>query len=77
MIDKTICFCMDVKESTIVKAIRDGARTLAAIQKATKACTGNQCEEKNPKGRCCSGDILALIQREIGNQSNSNTCCCH
>jgi bacterioferritin-associated ferredoxin len=73
MKDKTICYCIGVKESTIVKAIQEGAHTVKAIQKATKACTGNQCKELNPKGRCCSGDITAIIKRETGRKSK---CCC-
>jgi bacterioferritin-associated ferredoxin len=62
MKDKTICYRIGVKESTIVKAIQEGAHTLKAIQKATKACTGNQCKKLNPKGRCCSSDINLLIK---------------
>ena len=75
MKDKTICYCIGVKESTIVKAIQEGAHTLKAIQKATKACTGNQCKELNPKGRCCSSDITAIIKRETGKKSKSKCCC--
>jgi len=75
--DKTICYCIGVKESTIVKAIRDGAHTLKAIQKATKACTGNQCKERNPKGRCCSADILGIIKRETRTDSEDPRGCCH
>jgi len=75
--DKTICYCMGVKESTIVKAIHEGAHTLKAIQKATKACTGKQCKELNPKGLCCSADIIAIIKRETGKSSEDKCCCCH
>jgi len=76
MTDKTICYCIGVTESRIVQAIRDGARTLRDVQKATKACTGNQCKEKNPKGRCCSDDILAIIKRETGSAPSSKCSCC-
>jgi len=54
MNDKTICYCKGVTERTIVEAVRQGARTLAHIQDATGACTGDRCKELNPKGRCCS-----------------------
>ena len=76
MNDKTVCYCVGVTEGGIVQAIRDGARTLKDIQGMTKACTGNQCKEKNPKGRCCSEDILALIKRETGKAPSSKCCCC-
>lgn len=76
MTDATVCYCIGVSESSIVQAIRDGARTLKDIKKMTNACTGNQCKEKNPKGRCCSADILALINRETGMAPSSKCCCC-
>ena len=76
MNDKTICYCMNVSESKIVKAIREGATTLKYIQQTTKACTGNRCKELNPKKKCCSEDILAIIKRETGGESQSTCCCC-
>lgn len=76
MTDTTVCYCIGVTESEIVQAIRDGARTLKDIQRMTKACTGNQCKEKNPKGQCCSADILALIKRETGTAPSAKCCCC-
>jgi len=75
--DKIICYCIGVKESTIVKAIHAGAHTLKAIQKATKACTGNRCKELNPKGRCCLADIIAVINRETGKSPKADRCCPH
>lgn len=77
MNDKIICYCMNVSENTIVNAIKAGAKTLSDIQQATKACTGNRCKELNPKGICCSGDILEIIKRETGDESQSSCCCCH
>jgi len=61
-ISPTICYCIDVDEATIVKAIKGEAKTLKAIKETTKACTGNECKEKNPKGRCCSVEIKELIK---------------
>ena len=77
MDDKTICYCLNVSESTIVKAIKAGAATLKDIQQTTKACTGNRCKELNPKGTCCSGDIFEIIKRETGDEPQSSCCCCH
>ena len=76
MTDRTICYCIGVTEGRIVQAIKAGANSLKAIQGATHACTGNRCKELNPSGRCCSADILALIERETGTQSGTE-CCCH
>lgn len=77
MNDRTICYCMNVSESTIVDAIKAGAKTLKDIQHGTKACTGNRCKKLNPKGTCCSRDILEIIERETGSESQSSCCCSH
>lgn len=58
---KYICYCMEVDEQTIVNAIQNGNTTLQSIKETTKACTGNECKEKNPKQRCCSVEIKELI----------------
>jgi NAD(P)H-nitrite reductase large subunit len=77
MNDKTVCYCINVSESTIVKAIKDGAASLRDIQQATGACTGNSCKELNPSGKCCSEDICSIIKRETGSEPQSAGCCCH
>jgi len=76
MREKIICYCKQVSEATIVKAIRGGAHSLGAIKKATGACTGNRCKELNPKGRCCSSDILLLIEQTTGTKGGKQCCCC-
>ncbi len=58
----TVCYCIDVDEDTILKAIKDGANTLKKVKETTKACTGNECKDKNPKHRCCSVEIKQLIK---------------
>ncbi len=59
-------------ESEIKSAISQGAKTLKDIQLATSACTGNSCEELNPKGICCSEDINNILQLE----NKAGGCCC-
>ena len=56
-----ICYCIEVNKGTIVEAIRKGANTLKAIKETTRACTGNECAQKNPNRRCCSKEIKLLI----------------
>jgi len=45
-----VCLCKSIPRSTIKKAIKNGARTLENIQKATGAgpggCKGNRCTPK-------------------------------
>lgn len=76
MADETVCYCRNVSKGAIVEAIRNGARDLKDIQKATGACTGNRCKELNPKGRCCSVEIAEIIKQETGSGGGSGCCCC-
>jgi len=61
--DEIICYCKQVTKSEIEKALQDGAKSLKDIQEITGACTGNQCKELNPSGKCCSSDINVLISK--------------
>ncbi len=69
---KIICYCKNVTEAEIKTAIDKGAKTLKDIQVQTKACTGNECATLNPTGKCCSGDINALLN----NADTSSSCGC-
>jgi NAD(P)H-nitrite reductase large subunit len=71
---KIICYCKNVTEAEIMDAINNGAKSLKDIQKETEACTGNQCKELNPSGKCCSFDIEKLLN--ISNTSKGCSCCC-
>ena len=73
--DKIICYCNQVTQKEIESAIRSGAKTLPDIQKSTGACTGNQCKELNPSGKCCSGDINRLLKNG-GSELIKPGCCC-
>jgi len=59
----TLCYCIKVDEATIVNAIKNGANSLKKVKEMTKACTGNECAELNPSGKCCSKDIKILISK--------------
>ena len=67
-----ICYCKNVSRQTIETAIKNGAKTLKDIQKITGACTGNQCKELNPKGVCCSSDIIPMLPEK----KKQCSCCC-
>lgn len=73
--DQMVCYCVGIAESRIVEAVRAGACSLDEIRKQTGACTGGRCIELNPKGRCCSADIVQIIKRETGASSSSDSCC--
>ena len=77
MKEKIICYCTNVSEKTIRKAIQNGSKNLSDIQKITGACTGNKCKELNPKKRCCSEDIIKILNEGLGfSNNNLNTCHC-
>lgn len=58
----TVCYCKNVNKMQILSAIAvDGARNLEDIKRITGACTGNDCAQKNPSGKCCAGDIQEIL----------------
>ncbi len=74
--EKIICYCKNVLESEIKSVISQGAKTLKDIQLATSACTGNSCEELNPKGICCSEDINDILKAEDKPTGGCSSSCC-
>lgn len=70
---KIVCFCKNISEAEIVVAIENGAKILKDIQDKTGACTGNKCAELNPTGKCCAGDINAILKNS---PTKAGKCCC-
>lgn len=60
--DSIVCYCQNVNKKEIVEAINKGFNTLELIKKETKACTMGNCKVLNPSGKCCSKDILKIIE---------------
>ncbi|MBU0757781.1 MAG: (2Fe-2S)-binding protein [Nanoarchaeota archaeon] len=76
MKDEIICYCKNVKKSVIANAIENGAKNIKDIQTMTKACTGNQCKNLNPKGKCCFEDIQKILEEfEIKNTDSGCSKC--
>jgi NAD(P)H-nitrite reductase large subunit len=46
-----VCYCSQVTKADILRAKREGGRTLAEIKAATGACTQGRCKETSPRGR--------------------------
>ena len=46
-----VCYCANVTKAAILKAMRDGAKTLPDIKEMTGACEIARCKETNPRGR--------------------------
>jgi len=72
MKEELICYCKQITKNEVIKAIENGAINLREVQETTNACTGNQCEELNPKGVCCEEDINELLPTK----PRSCSCCC-
>ncbi|EHM10808.1 NAD(P)H-nitrite reductase [Thermanaerovibrio velox DSM 12556] len=63
MNDPVVCWCSNVTEGDIIRAVEKGARTLEDVKAMTGACTLMRCKELHPEGRCCSKDIRDLLSR--------------
>ena len=74
--NEIVCYCQRVNKGTIIDAIKSGKTTLVQIKEATTACTGGNCKEKNPSGKCCSDDILQLISLYSSDSKDKGSCCC-
>jgi bacterioferritin-associated ferredoxin len=70
-----ICYCKNVSKTEIETAILKGAKTLKDIQESTGACTGSQCKELNPNKRCCSVEILTMLNNSESLGQKHCSCC--
>ena len=66
MHDEIVCYCSNVSKQKILDAIQDGAETLQDIRDMTSACTLSRCKELNPKKKCCSADIVRILNEQRG-----------
>ena len=64
MQDEIVCFCSNVSKQKILEAIQGGAKSLQDIRDMTGACTLGRCKELSPKKRCCSTDIIKILDEE-------------
>ncbi|MEG0284384.1 MAG: (2Fe-2S)-binding protein [Erysipelotrichales bacterium] len=63
--DVMICYCSNVSKKDIIEAIDKGAKTIDDIREMTSACTISNCIEMNPKKRCCSSDIIEVLNKYV------------
>jgi bacterioferritin-associated ferredoxin len=62
---RPLCYCKQVTEEDVIKAIGNGARTFEEVKLATGIGGGGQCTITNPAGRCCSRNYKPFIEREL------------
>ena len=63
--DEQVCWCSGVNKRTILGALSNGARNMDDIRQMTGACTQGRCKEFSPRGRCCSIELITLLDAEI------------
>lgn len=62
---RPLCYCKQVTEEDVIKAIEGGASTFEEVREATGIGGGGHCKLTNPAGRCCSRNYLPFIEREL------------
>ena len=75
---KPLCYCKQVTEEDVVRAIEHGASTLEEVKKKTGIGGGGFCKYTNPMGRCCSRNYMPFIQNQLkkkGRTGVRKSCC--
>ena len=70
--DRPVCYCFShsVRDVQLDAARTGGHKVVSEIQ--TKCRDGlDRCEELNPQGSCCLGNVHKLIRATIDSESNS------
>lgn len=61
MQSEIICYCSNVNREKILEAIANGAKSLQDIRNMTGACTLGKCKELSPTKKCCSSNIIKIL----------------
>jgi hypothetical protein len=62
--DVNVCYCFDWSRDRIKKEFEETGKSTAAKQIAREVKAGNcRCDIKNPKGRCCLGDVNLEVKK--------------
>ncbi len=61
--DRLVCYCFDHSVRDVRAATRADA-TNAIVEEIMQACRRglDRCEKTNPQGRCCLGNVRALLR---------------
>lgn len=71
-----VCWCAKVTKGQILEAHKQEAKTLDDISKMTGACIKGDYKKNNPRGRCCSVEIMQLVSESKLNKSACKCCKC-
>ena len=73
--DELVCWCAGVSAKGIRDAVEKGAHSLADIRAMTGACIKGDCKNNNPRGRCCSVEIVKFLPWEESVKGAQCPCC--
>ncbi|MDL2313698.1 (2Fe-2S)-binding protein [Bilophila wadsworthia] len=70
-----VCWCAQVSAGAIRAAVSNGAKTLDDVRTMTGACIKGDCKNNNPRGRCCSVEIIKFLPQKDIVPSARCSCC--
>jgi hypothetical protein len=63
-----VCYCFDWTRKKIKDQIAEAGKSTTAVEIAKKVKAAEcACDIKNPKGRCCLGDVNAFVKESLRN----------
>lgn len=62
---RPLCYCKQVTEEDVLRAIESGASTLEDVKRMTGIGGGGYCKITNPGGRCCSRNYKPFIEEAL------------
>ena len=62
---RPLCYCKQVTEEDVVKAIENGATTFEEVMERIGIGRGGKCKITNPAGGCCSRNYGPFIENEL------------
>lgn len=66
MKNKTICYCADITENEIEKAVLFGASTIREVREFLSKFETDDCKNRNPSGKCCHILFSKIIKQHMG-----------
>lgn len=75
--DRIVCFCFEHSVAQIEDDVRaTGQSQITASIKAACQAGRDDCERKNPQGRCCLGNVGAVVRRAAPTTREPDLSCC-
>jgi hypothetical protein len=73
--DRPVCYCFEHSVADVIAAIRpDGSNSI--VDEITEACRHHldRCEETNPQGRCCLGNVRSVLRADTNDSLACRSC---